>query len=206
MVPRPFDGAPEIAARSALVLPGGARPDNPPQAPSAAAARRLRATPVQFQITIQLPRNGHAGRAIPGRRSISRASVHLFQTGPTSMSSNSRNEALFERAQLTIPGGVNSPVRAFRSVGGTPRFIERAQGAYFWDADGQRYIDYIGSWGPMILGHVHPEVLEAVQKVLVNGFRSARPPTPKSKSPKKSASWCRRSNRCAWCQAAQKPP
>src|ERR1700722_945413 len=111
----------------------------------------------------------------PGRRSIPRASVHLFQTGPTSMSSNSRNEALFERAQLTIPGGVNLPVRAFRSVGGTPRFIERAQGAYFWDADGQRYIDYIGSWGPMILGHVHPEVLEAVQKVLVNGFSFGAP-------------------------------
>jgi glutamate-1-semialdehyde 2,1-aminomutase len=91
------------------------------------------------------------------------------------MSSHSRNEALFERAQLTIPGGVNSPVRAFRSVGGTPRFIERAQGAYFWDADGQRYIDYIGSWGPMILGHVHPEVLEAVQKVLVNGFSFGAP-------------------------------
>jgi glutamate-1-semialdehyde 2,1-aminomutase len=91
------------------------------------------------------------------------------------MSSNARNEALFERAQRTIPGGVNSPVRAFRSVGGTPRFIERAQGAYFWDADGQRYIDYIGSWGPMILGHVHPDVLEAVQKVLADGFSFGAP-------------------------------
>jgi glutamate-1-semialdehyde 2,1-aminomutase len=87
----------------------------------------------------------------------------------------SRNEALFERAQKTIPGGVNSPVRAFRSVGGTPRFIDRAQGPYFWDADGKRYIDYIGSWGPMILGHVHPEVLEAVQRVLVNGFSFGAP-------------------------------
>jgi glutamate-1-semialdehyde 2,1-aminomutase len=87
----------------------------------------------------------------------------------------SRNEALFERAQQTIPGGVNSPVRAFRSVGGTPRFIERAQGPYFWDADGKQYIDYIGSWGPMILGHVHPEVLEAVQRVLVNGFSFGAP-------------------------------
>ena len=87
----------------------------------------------------------------------------------------SKNQALFERAQLTIPGGVNSPVRAFRSVGGTPRFIERAQGPYFWDADGTRYIDYIGSWGPMILGHVHPEVLEAVQRVLVNGFSFGAP-------------------------------
>ena len=87
----------------------------------------------------------------------------------------SRNQALFERAQQTIPGGVNSPVRAFRSVGGTPRFIERAQGAYFWDAEGQRYIDYIGSWGPMIVGHVHPEVLEAVQRVLVDGFSFGAP-------------------------------
>jgi glutamate-1-semialdehyde 2,1-aminomutase len=87
----------------------------------------------------------------------------------------SRNQTLFDRAQRTIPGGVNSPVRAFRSVGGTPRFIERAQGPYFWDADGQRYTDYIGSWGPMILGHVHPEVLEAVQRVLANGFSFGAP-------------------------------
>ena len=75
-----------------------------------------------------------------------------------------RNQALFERAQRVIPGGVNSPVRAFRAVGGTPRFITRAQGAYVWDAEDQRYIDYIGSWGPMILGHGHPAVLEAVQQ------------------------------------------
>ena len=87
----------------------------------------------------------------------------------------SSNQELFDRAQITIPGGVNSPVRAFRSVGGTPRFIERAQGAYFWDAEGKRYIDYIGSWGPMIVGHVHPEVLEAVQRVLVNGFSFGAP-------------------------------
>ncbi|MGF6757328.1 glutamate-1-semialdehyde 2,1-aminomutase [Paraburkholderia sp. GAS42] len=93
----------------------------------------------------------------------------------SSTASPSRNETLFERAQRTIPGGVNSPVRAFRSVGGTPRFIERAAGAYFWDADGQRYIDYIGSWGPMILGHVHPEVLEAVQRVLAKGFSFGAP-------------------------------
>ena len=87
----------------------------------------------------------------------------------------SKNQALFERAQRTIPGGVNSPVRAFRSVGGTPRFIERAQGPYFWDAEGKRYIDYIGSWGPMIVGHVHPEVLEAVQRVLADGFSFGAP-------------------------------
>ena len=75
----------------------------------------------------------------------------------------SRNEALFARAQLRIPGGVNSPVRAFRAVGGTPAFLERASGAYLWDADGKRYIDYVGSWGPMIAGHTHPAVVEAVQ-------------------------------------------
>ncbi|MBH1957649.1 MAG: glutamate-1-semialdehyde 2,1-aminomutase [Burkholderiales bacterium] len=87
----------------------------------------------------------------------------------------SRNAALFERAQKLIPGGVNSPVRAFGAVGGTPRFIQRAQGAYFWDADGQRYIDYIGSWGPMILGHGHPAVLEAVQKAVLEGFSYGAP-------------------------------
>ena len=87
----------------------------------------------------------------------------------------SRNAALFERAQQLIPGGVNSPVRAFKAVGGTPRFVQRAQGAYFWDADGQRYIDYIGSWGPMILGHGHPAVLEAVQKAALEGFSYGAP-------------------------------
>jgi glutamate-1-semialdehyde 2,1-aminomutase len=75
----------------------------------------------------------------------------------------SRNESLFERARERIPAGVNSPVRAFRAVGGTPLFFERASGAYLWDADGKRYIDYVGSWGPMVLGHTHPQVVEAVQ-------------------------------------------
>jgi len=87
----------------------------------------------------------------------------------------STNASLFERAQRVIPGGVNSPVRAFRAVGGTPRFITRAQGAYIWDAEGQRYIDYIGSWGPMILGHGHPEVVEAVQKAVLEGFSFGAP-------------------------------
>jgi glutamate-1-semialdehyde 2,1-aminomutase len=86
-----------------------------------------------------------------------------------------RNQQLFERARQIIPGGVNSPVRAFRAVGGTPRFVERAQGAYFWDANGQRYIDYIGSWGPMILGHGHPAVLEAVQRAARDGFSFGAP-------------------------------
>ncbi|WP_374520199.1 glutamate-1-semialdehyde 2,1-aminomutase [Hydrogenophaga sp.] len=86
-----------------------------------------------------------------------------------------RNQLLFDRAKTVIPGGVNSPVRAFRAVGGTPRFVQRAQGAYFWDANGQRYIDYIGSWGPMILGHGHPAVVEAVQKALLDGFSFGAP-------------------------------
>ena len=86
-----------------------------------------------------------------------------------------RNIELFQRAATVIPGGVNSPVRAFKAVGGTPRFVTRAQGAYFWDATGQRYIDYIGSWGPMILGHGHPAVVEAVQKALLEGFSFGAP-------------------------------
>ena len=87
----------------------------------------------------------------------------------------SRNDSLFQRAQLSIPGGVNSPVRAFRAVGGTPRFVAKAQGAYFWDADGQRYTDYIGSWGPMILGHGHPQVVQAVQNAVQEGFSFGAP-------------------------------
>ena len=86
-----------------------------------------------------------------------------------------RNQELFERARRVIPGGVNSPVRAFRAVGGTPRFVQRAQGAYFWDADGKRHIDYIGSWGPMILGHGHPAVVEAVQRAVQDGFSFGAP-------------------------------
>jgi glutamate-1-semialdehyde 2,1-aminomutase len=74
------------------------------------------------------------------------------------------NASLFARAQRSIPGGVNSPVRAFRAVGGTPLFMERAAGAYLWDAEGRRYIDYVGSWGPMVAGHTHPAVVEAVQE------------------------------------------
>ncbi len=85
------------------------------------------------------------------------------------------SETLFDRAQHVIPGGVNSPVRAFRAVGGTPRFIARAQGPFMWDVDGNKLIDYIGSWGPMILGHGHPAVLDAVQKAAVDGFSFGAP-------------------------------
>ncbi len=87
----------------------------------------------------------------------------------------SQNEQLFTRAQKTIPGGVNSPVRAFRQVGGTPRFIKRAQGPYFWDADDKRYVDLIMSWGPMIVGHANPEVVEAVQRAATHSFSYGAP-------------------------------
>ncbi len=86
-----------------------------------------------------------------------------------------RNESLFERARERIPAGVNSPVRAFGAVGGTPPFFERASGAYLWDADGKRYIDYLGSWGPMVLGHTHPEVVEAVQAAAAKALSFGAP-------------------------------
>ena len=87
----------------------------------------------------------------------------------------SKSKQLFERAQASIPGGVNSPVRAFKSVGGTPVFMERAQGAYLYDADGNRYIDYINSWGPMILGHGHPEILRAVSEKIKDALSFGAP-------------------------------
>ena len=91
------------------------------------------------------------------------------------MTKRDQNEVLFERAQKTIPGGVNSPVRAFRQVGGTPRFISKAKGPYFWDAENKRYIDLIMSWGPMIVGHANPEVVGAVQKAAETSFSYCAP-------------------------------
>ncbi len=88
---------------------------------------------------------------------------------------SSRNEYLFEQSQHVIPGGVNSPVRAFKSVGGTPLFFKRGQGAYVWDADDKRYIDYVGSWGPMIVGHCHPAVVTAVQDAAAQGLGFGAP-------------------------------
>jgi glutamate-1-semialdehyde 2,1-aminomutase len=87
----------------------------------------------------------------------------------------SRNQQLFEKSQQLIPGGVNSPVRAFRSVGGTPIFFKKGQGSRLWDADGKEYIDYINSWGPMILGHAHPEVIDAVQQAAANSLSFGAP-------------------------------
>ncbi len=86
-----------------------------------------------------------------------------------------KSRELFERAQALIPGGVNSPVRAFRAVGGTPPFFERASGACLWDADGTRYIDYVGSWGPMLAGHGHPAVVEAVRETALRALSFGAP-------------------------------
>jgi glutamate-1-semialdehyde 2,1-aminomutase len=86
-----------------------------------------------------------------------------------------RSEELFERGRAVIPGGVSSPVRAFKAVGGTPLFVSRAEGARFWDADGRAFVDYVGSWGPMILGHAHPAVLEAVREAAARGTSYGAP-------------------------------
>jgi glutamate-1-semialdehyde 2,1-aminomutase len=87
----------------------------------------------------------------------------------------SLNQSLFEKSQQLIPGGVNSPVRAFRSVGGTPIFFKKGLGSKLWDVDGKQYIDYINSWGPMILGHAHPQVIKAVQDVAENSLSFGAP-------------------------------
>ncbi len=81
----------------------------------------------------------------------------------------------FERARRVLAGGVNSPVRAFGAVGGEPVFIERGDGAYLYDADGRRYLDYVGSWGPMIAGHAHPKVVAAVQTAAAHGLSFGAP-------------------------------
>ena len=86
-----------------------------------------------------------------------------------------KSQKLFNHAQLTIPGGVNSPVRAFKSVGGTPLFFQRGKGALVWDADGNSYIDYVGSWGPLICGHAHPDVIKAVQQAAERGLSFGAP-------------------------------
>jgi glutamate-1-semialdehyde 2,1-aminomutase len=91
------------------------------------------------------------------------------------MSANSNSEKLFQRAQQSIPGGVNSPVRAFKAVGGTPLFIQSAKGPHVVDSDGKQYIDYVQSWGPMVLGHAHPQVIAAVQEKMANGLSFGAP-------------------------------
>ena len=115
----------------------------------------------------------------------------------------SRNDELFARAQRTIPAGVNSPVRAFRSVGGTPRFFARGEGAYLWDADGKRYIDYVGSWGPAILGHAHPGGrARGAGGGARTGLSFGAPTEIEIELAETLCGRCRRSSWCAWCRPA----
>src|ERR1035438_10413469 len=95
--------------------------------------------------------------------------------GDDTQMNHSKSESLFRRAQELIPGGVNSPVRAFRSVGGNPVFLARGEGSHIVDVDGNRYIDYVGSWGPLLLGHRHPAILEALERALAIGTSFGAP-------------------------------
>lgn len=99
----------------------------------------------------------------------------MSQASPTQTSRRSASEAAFRYAQELMPGGVNSPVRAFKSVGGNPVFVEKANGAYLWDIDGNQYIDYVGTWGPAILGHAHPQVIRRIQQVAEQGTSFGAP-------------------------------
>jgi len=101
--------------------------------------------------------------------------THPVSQDAANDSAGPASRALFERARAVIPGGVNSPVRAFRAVGGTPLFLARGEGAHFEDADGRRYLDFVGSWGPLILGHAHPEVLQAVTTAAARGMTFGAP-------------------------------
>lgn len=116
------------------------------------------------------------------------------------------NERLFTQAKGIIPGGVDSPVRAFGGVGGTPRFISAAKGAYVTDADGRDYVDLVGSWGPALLGHAHPQVVAAVQEAAARGLSLAPQPRAKPCWPKRCANACRLWSGCVLFPPAPKPP
>ena len=122
-------------------------------------------------------------------------------------SSTDLSAKLFADACAVIPGGVNSPVRAFSSVGGTPRFITSAKGYWLTDADGNRYVDLVCSWGPMILGHAHPAVVEAVQRAAADGsvVRRADPVGDRAGRTRSSAG-SPRSSGCGWSTPAPRPP
>src|SRR5687768_3685394 len=109
-----------------------------------------------------------------GSHKVTSNNDHVHPTPPE----REQSHQWFERALTVSPGGVNSPVRAFRAVGGTPRFIVSAEGAWLTDADGERYVDLIGSWGPMLLGHAHPEVVAAVQQAASRGTSFGTPSPP----------------------------
>src|ERR1700682_5679923 len=137
--------------------------------PATSPPRRDRSSRVTTSDDAIGQRSGAAHRGTVSR--VADGDTH----GKLWMSIMTRNEELFARAQRTIPAGVNSPVRAFRSVGGTPRFFTRGEGPYLWGADGKRYIDYVGSWGPASLGHAQPETVRAVQETARHGLSFGAP-------------------------------
>jgi glutamate-1-semialdehyde 2,1-aminomutase len=113
---------------------------------------------------------------------------------------------LFEQAQLLMPGGVNSPVRAFKNIGGNPIFFEKAKGAYLYDADGNEYIDYIGSWGPMIMGHSHPKIVEAIKTQAELGTSYGAPTGLESDVAVLIKNVCLRLKKLEWLTLALKQP
>jgi glutamate-1-semialdehyde 2,1-aminomutase len=131
------------------------------------------------------------------RARSARAFTRLFDSNP-GHDHVRRSRALFERSLELIPGGVNSPVRAFRAVGGTPVFFREGRGARLIDEDGREYVDYVGSWGPLILGHAHPEVLAEISAAAARGLSFGAPPRSSSRWPSSSPARCPRSSRCGW--------
>ena len=122
------------------------------------------------------------------------------------MSNTTRSTALFDAAKNLIPGGVNSPVRAFRGVGGVPRFIDHGAGAHLVDVDGNRYIDYVLSWGPLILGHAHPDVVAAIAAQAARGTSFGAPTELESELAQLITRPCRRSSWCALSHPAPRRP
>ena len=122
------------------------------------------------------------------------------------MPSTDVSAKLFADACAVIPGGVNSPVRAFSAVGGTPRFITSAKGYWLTDADDNRYVDLVCSWGPMILGHAHPAVVDAVQRAAAGGLSFGAPTPARASWPPRSSDGSTRSSGCAWSTPAPRPP
>src|SRR3954451_15943120 len=157
--------APALPSRFAVARP---RPDAPPV--TTAELPWIFIRPAPRSCCAGPGRSCTTGRATEraGHRGRSHGTLGNVSDAPISA-------ALFDRAQTVIPGGVNSPVRAFRAVGGTPRFMASGEGAYLADADGQRYVDLVSSWGPMILGHAHPEVVAAVQAAAAAGLSFGTP-------------------------------
>jgi glutamate-1-semialdehyde 2,1-aminomutase len=121
---------------------------------------------------------------------------------PAAPRDTSRSRALLERARTLFPGGVNSPVRAFGGVGGEPFFVARGEGARIWDADGNAYLDYVLSWGPLVLGHAPRVVLDALHETMQRGTSFGIPPSSRRSSARRSARACRTSRCCASCRAA----